>query len=156
SYLIRHAGCRGCVAPCQFLHRLEESPATRDVTTAARPFLEAILFGDAPQFWAAWSRWHEIVRVSGLVGQGAAPEAAQGVIYCAAARAAYDWLGELLWARDRTPENPAPLPPLARLQRETAARAIGDLLSALTKMSPFETVFEETRRRVRAAVSSKP
>jgi hypothetical protein len=48
------------------------------------------------------------------------------------------------------------LSPTARLQRETAARAIGDLLSVLTTKMPFNTAFEETRRRVRAAVASKP
>ncbi|HLJ53578.1 MAG TPA: ATP-binding protein [Chthonomonadaceae bacterium] len=161
SYLHRHAGCRSCPAPCTFYHRLEEAQDQSEWNARLQPFLETTLLDDAPAAWAAWSQWRAEWDEESQAMLGQTGEAAIGVTHCAVTNAAHKWIGDMAGMRAKqAAHQTSPLTPGDRLQRETAARALGALFIAWARRTEWEeaaaTEFGAAQERLRGAIADRP
>src|SRR4030095_4832168 len=55
THLRRHAGCRWCNSPCDFLTRLEEARGWERVRGGLASFFNHLLFGDVERAWTVWT-----------------------------------------------------------------------------------------------------
>ncbi len=154
-FLYRHAGCRACPAPCQFLHAVEEWEDGPALSRALQPFLIGLLFAGAESGWANWQRW----RQAAWPGDIAEP-LRLGVTYCAAIQSAYAWLERLFVDRRLAMAGPRPMHPADRLARERAARAVGDLfaawLTAATLDATARQAYDSARQALWAELAAPP
>jgi DNA helicase HerA-like ATPase len=164
TYLHRDAGCRECPAPCTFLHRLLDAPDQKEHFQALRPFFESLIFNDGPAAWPRWEAWRSQWRHSrAMRGLDDKSEAAIGVTYCAATRAAHEWLGAVLSARNAA-FGERDLQPPDRLAREAAARALCELVMAWVRAPDQEAalsadstaLYQKVRAQVLGSVADAP
>ena len=57
AHLRRHAGCRSCASPCDFLTPLEEARGWDRVKRSLAPFFDHLLLGGVEEASAAWNTW---------------------------------------------------------------------------------------------------
>ncbi|MGH8200918.1 MAG: ATP-binding protein [Steroidobacteraceae bacterium] len=155
AHLRRHAGCRVCSSPCDFLTPLEEAPGWERIKRTPSSFFEEVLLGEADRAWMAWSGWRADLRAL----PGLRLDAGLGIEYCAAGLAAHEWLGTLLEAR-RAASPEGGLMPTDRLQREAAARALSPFLMTWLRASALgadeHAAFQQARQHLLATVVSAP
>lgn len=155
AHLRRHAGCRSCASPCDFLTPLEEARGWERVRRSMSPFFDHLLLGDVEGAWAAWNIWRADLRAL----PGLRLDGSFGIEYCAAALVAHDWLGVFLEnRRTLSPENG--LLPADRLQREEAARSLGPFLVAWLRTPELTAegriVFQQAHQQLVATVAKQP
>jgi hypothetical protein len=125
------------------------------VKRSSTRFFDLLLLGETDSAWAAWKNWRADLRAL----PGLRLDGEFGIEYCAAGLAAHDWLGAFLETR-RTLTPEAGLLPADRLQRETAARALGPFLMTWLRASDLTAAerlaFEQAHRHSVATVASQP
>jgi len=156
-YLYRHAGCRSCPSPCDFYYRMEEAQNQKEMDRILYPFLRSLLADEADQAWEEWSGWQRHWQQNGQALRGAEDSTAVGITYCAVTQAAHDWLGNLLATPSEMEGKSDQLSPLARLRRETAARALGEFFIVWIQKAALDeesrTLFTDVQRRLQDAVA---
>jgi DNA helicase HerA-like ATPase len=155
AHLRRHAGCRSCASPCDFLTPLEEARGWDRVKKSSASLFDLLLLGEADSAWAAWKNWRADLRAL----PGLRLDGEFGIEYCAAGLAAHDWLGTLLASR-RTLTPEASLLPADRLQREAASRVLGPFLMTWLRASELTAdaslAFEQAHQHLVATVANQP
>ena len=155
THLHRHAGCRACISPCDFLSPLEETRGWERVKHSLTTFFDHVLLGEVERAWIAWSAWRAELRAL----PGLRLDDGFGIELCAAGLAAHDWLGTLLEAR-RALSPETGLLPADRLQREAAARALGPFLMiwlrASAPLADARAAFQQAQQHLLATVATTP
>jgi len=117
-YLYRHAGCRSCPSPCDFYHRLPEAGVDAEISRELQPFLESLFVDDIERVWEKWSLWRAQWQAGRRRPLKTKKDEENGITYCAITQASYNWLGELLAARNKVLSQEGTLGPQDRLRRE--------------------------------------
>ncbi|MDF0666364.1 MAG: hypothetical protein P0119_09900 [Nitrospira sp.] len=164
-YLHRHSGCRFCPSPCNFVHKL--SGAASEEQDMLYLFLEGLFIDDDSQCWGAWVNWRK--RLIGNAAEDTANEVSvsRGLVYCAATQGMYEWLGQILSAKNEEKSDVGQIIPPNRLKREAIGRVYGEfawrwaqkstlddecvqaiiVLRDELKKSCGEVIFKEVRRK---------
>lgn len=155
AHLRRHAGCRLCRSPCDFLTPLEELPGWERLERSLGPCFDQVLAGEVEQAWISWSEWRADLRAL----PGLRLDADLGIEYCAAGLGAHHWLGSLLEAR-RAASLETTLLPADRLEREAAAGALGPFLMTWLRASSLgadeRAAFQQAQQHLLATVAATP
>lgn len=154
SYLYRHAGCRGCPAPCQFYYQLENLVRRGVQLPTWTPLFEGLLLGEPPaQVWETWrALWQSCA--------WSHPPAGPGLAFCAVTQATYEWLQSWLLQRQR---GETLLSPAEQLRLENAAKTLSALwpawLARLTEPALDEAgtaIYEQATRRLHDQIATAP
>jgi hypothetical protein len=156
GHMRRHAGCRLCRSPCDFLTPLQETRGWDRLRPRLTPCFDHLMLGDADRAWSVWRGWRgELRSLPGAPGKDAA-----GLEYCAAGLAFQDWAGDWLRTRRALTAESGQLLPEDRLRREAAARVGAPLLTAWLRAPELgvgeRAAFQEAQQQLLPLLAPAP
>ena len=117
GYLLRHAGCRECPAPCQFYHHLGQRLQDNELQQAQQTFFQSLLTGDNAASHSAWRIW--LGRLEPHLPSE--PDRKLGTTYCRVTQESYRWFIGLFSARETLSDGQSPSPTTRLLWEHLAA-----------------------------------